>query len=198
MKTYYIFYNNSIFSLKREEANSEPYSAYCLNIEYSDEFIECRIPTVPLSCGPSDIKVGKFYIKPIISGRIWHKHGFGEKWEFVLEIKDVNFNKEMYEKIVYKGGEFTNSFSPFSIGLSIIRALNEVHRFETLQDCMDYQITKDDAKYEMEDEIVNLSKVILLCKKYEEINPVFPYKDKLRKWIEKRIYSITNISKKES
>ncbi|MDE5608211.1 MAG: hypothetical protein K2I64_04680 [Muribaculaceae bacterium] len=195
MNTFYIFYNNSIFSLKTKEADSDPYSTYRLNIDFADGFIECRIPTTPIVGGVSDLKVGAFYIKPIIQGRIWHEYGFGEVWELILEIKNSN-SESPYEKIKFKSGEFTNSFSLFSIGRSVIRALNELHRFESVQDCVDYQITKDDAKHEIEDDIVNLSKVITLCQKYQEINPVFPYQKNLREWIEKRINSI--IQKSES
>lgn len=199
MSTYYIFYNNSIFSLKTQEADSDQHSVYRLNIDYADGYIEGRISNTSINKDQSDLRVGAFYVKPIIYGRIWHKYGFGEKWEIVLEIRDTNDSKASYDKIIFNYGAYTNDFNCRSIAYSIIRAFNEIHRFESVQDYKDFQIIKDDTKHDLEDEIVNLSKVILLCKKYEGINPVFPYKDKLRGWIEKRINYIFHIlQQKES
>lgn len=103
-------------------------------------------------------------------------------------VEIINADKSV-EKIIFQGGAFTNSFSSFSIAYSIIKFFNEIHRFETVEDYKDYLITKIDnqAGCTLEDEILNIGRIISLCRKYEELNPVFPYRNKLREWIEARI-----------
>lgn len=198
MTTLYLFYNNSIFSLKSSEAKSEPYSVGVVHINLSDGYIGCKINVPQWMCMDNALKVGNCLVRTCIHGRIWHQYGFGEIWEFILEITNMDSNPLFeFEKLKFSGSAYTKDFEAKSIGNSLIRALNEIHRFESVQDCIDYQITKDTTKHELEDEIVNLSKVILLCKKYEEINPVFPYHKNIKDWIEKHLSSLINISKKD-
>lgn len=137
------------------------------------------------------IKVGQFGIAPTIKGRIWHQNNFGNVWELLFDIKDKNSQSE---NLLYKSGEFTNSFSSFSIAYSITKFMNTIHRFVSVEDYRIYEIISDKQRHESEDEILNISKVINLYRKYEQINPVFPYKNQLREWIEKKLKTLISPS----
>lgn len=189
---YYIYYTNSIFKVKERASESEPYDLGTLSVEYADGYVECRFDFHNYDFRASDTSCFKFMnyeAKKIVRGRIRHQHGFGEVWELLLKIRLRG--EQDFHQVIFKGGEYTNSFSPMSIAHFIIKTLNEVQHFESIDDFNDYTIiNQDNTNRELEDEILALGKVIALCKKYEELDPVFPYQPRLREWIRNRIHRI--------
>lgn len=187
MKTYYLYYNNSIFKVKKTDTDD---GIGTITVNYSDVYVECSIDVpswMQINLSSNYIKVGQFGVANIIKGRMWHQKGYGKVWELLFNINDENSHSE---KILYRDSTFTNSFSSFSIAYSITKFMNTIHRFVSVEDYRIYKIISDDQRYDSEDEILNISKVINLYRKYEQIDPVFPYKDQLREWIEKKLKTL--------
>lgn len=132
-----------------------------------------------------DFKTDIFIFSKEITGRFWHKYGFGKEFEAGCLVTDVN--SKISHMCYFDGGDFTNSWDSESIAIGFINFLNKLVQFESLEDYIIYEEAYKWKNKDLSDKILQLAKVIELYKKYYEINRALSITHKMEKLIDYRL-----------
>lgn len=218
MKTYRIYSNNGIFSLaiKDDWVGS---LAYIIKIEEerskkSSRSIICNLEL------PGDADKNKYIPIPFttleidsnIKGLTWHEYGYGEVCEFCVNLKEKTENEDIIHNLFFYSGNSTNQFSYRDVAFDFVTFLNDLIKFEKVEDFIIWDKIKTDwhkdkalqrhgglnTENDFEDKILQIAEVIKLYKYYTSINPVFTYKKELMDWISINIHNLLKINKEDT
>ena len=183
MLSYIIYKDNNIFSIYKDAVNfhTNVYGKLNIVVDFFNHYIECEI--IPDHPFEKKISLGVFYLGLIIRGRYQH---YDSQFLFDIECDNVN------EGIIIKSKLYTDKEDGIYLSISrfIERTLNQISKFKSISDLKEFFIINENNENDLEDEIINIARIISLIKKYEEIDPVFPLKTQMEEWVQSKLKKI--------
>lgn len=151
-------------------------------------------------------------IDPTIKGLMWHEEGYGKVCELCVNLKEKTGGQNRIHNLFFYSGNYTTQFSYRDIAFDFVTFLNELIKFESVEDFIIWDKIKPDwhkdkaikrhggpnTESNLEDKILQIAEVIKLYRSYISLNPVFTYKKELMDWIGINIYNLLKIHKEET